>query len=160
MHGSALPEPDSPFVMVAASSICCWQINVRDVDTLRGAALAFTRCSWSFGGRSAPPPGVSPHAFAKSASRDRAGAFAFVDGMACASPHISPRAAMIAQDFFRVRVLGAFSRGARGETPRKKGDGSIATAYVGASMCPHAEKRPARARSAQSAPARNSEKRK
>ena len=27
---------------------------------------------------------------------------------------------MIAQDFFRVRVLGAFSRGARGGTPRKK----------------------------------------
>ena len=28
---------------------------------------------------------------------------------------------MIAQDFARVRVLGAFSRGARGGTPRKKG---------------------------------------
>ena len=27
---------------------------------------------------------------------------------------------MIAQDFARVRVLGAFSRGARGGTPRKK----------------------------------------
>ena len=27
---------------------------------------------------------------------------------------------MIAQDFFRVRVLGAFSRGARGGTHRKK----------------------------------------
>ena len=40
--------------------------------------------------------------------------------MATASPHISPRAAMIAQDFFRVRVLGPFSRGARGGTPRRK----------------------------------------
>ena len=38
---------------------------------------------------------------------------------------------MIAQDFFRVRVLAS---------------GSIAAAYVAASMCPHAEKRPARAR--------------
>ena len=69
-----------------------------------------------------------------------------------ASPHISPRAAMIAQDFARVRVLGAFSRGARGgtlrkktaarggtlrkktaargHTPRKKRDGSIAMPMV------------------------------
>ena len=38
---------------------------------------------------------------------------------------------MIAQDFFRVRVLAS---------------GSIAAAYVAASMCPHAEKGPARAR--------------
>ena len=38
---------------------------------------------------------------------------------------------MIAQDFFRVRVLAS---------------GSIAAAYVEASMCPHAEKGPARAR--------------
>ncbi len=37
-----------------------------------------------------------------------------------ASPHISPRAAMIAQDFARVRVLGAFSRGARGAPFAKK----------------------------------------
>ena len=44
----------------------------------------------------------------------------FADRRAAVSPHISPRAAMIAQDFARVRVLGAFSRGARGGTPRKK----------------------------------------
>ena len=37
-----------------------------------------------------------------------------------ASPHISPRAAMIAQDFARVRVLGAFSRGARGGHPSQE----------------------------------------
>ena len=36
------------------------------------------------------------------------------------SPDSSSRAAMIAQDFSRVSVLGAFSRGARGGTPRKK----------------------------------------
>ena len=50
------------------------------------------------------------------------------------SPQISPRAAMIAQDFFRVRVLAS---------------GSIAAAYVVASTCPHAEKRPARGAAAQ-----------
>ena len=38
---------------------------------------------------------------------------------------------MIAQDFFRVRVLAS---------------GNIAAAYGVASMCPHAGKRPARAR--------------
>ena len=47
---------------------------------------------------------------------------------------------MIAQDFARVRVLGAFSRGARGETPRKKGDGSIAVPYGVVSTCAHAGK--------------------
>ena len=45
---------------------------------------------------------------------------------------------MIAQDFARVRVLGAFSRGARGGTPRKKRDGSIAMPYGVATMCAHA----------------------
>ena len=45
---------------------------------------------------------------------------------------------MIAQDFARVRVRGAFSRGARGETPRKKGGGSIAVPYGVASTCAHA----------------------
>ena len=68
-----------------------------------------------------------------------------------ASPDISSRAAMIAQDFARVRVLGAFSRGARGVPPRKKTaargvpprkrrDGSIATPYGVATMCTHAGK--------------------
>ena len=60
---------------------------------------------------------------------------------------------MIAQDFARVRVLGAFSRGARGGlqhpsqedrarggTPRKKRDGSIATPYGVATMCTRAGK--------------------
>ena len=47
------------------------------------------------------------------------------------SPHMSPRAVMIAQDFARVRVLAS---------------GSIAAAYGVASMCAHAGKRPARAR--------------
>ena len=47
---------------------------------------------------------------------------------------------MVAQDFARVRVLGAFSRGARGETPRKKGDGSIAVPYGVVSTCAHAGK--------------------
>ena len=61
------------------------------------------------------------------------------------SPHISPRAAMIAQDFFRVRALAS---------------GSIAMPYGVVSTCAHAKKRPARARPAQSVPARNSEKRK
>ena len=50
------------------------------------------------------------------------------------SPYISPRAAMIAQDFARVRVLAS---------------GGIATPYGVASMCAHAGKRPARARPAQ-----------
>ena len=51
---------------------------------------------------------------------------------------------MIAQDFFRVRVLGAFSRGARGATPRKKTEregpplASIAMPYGVATMCAHA----------------------
>ena len=47
---------------------------------------------------------------------------------------------MIAQDFARVRVLGAFSRGVRGETPRTIKDGSIATPYGVATMCAHAGK--------------------
>ena len=47
---------------------------------------------------------------------------------------------MIAQDFARVRVLGAFSRGARGGTPRTIKDGSIATPYGVATMCAHAGK--------------------
>ena len=86
----------------------------------------------------------------------------FADRRAAVSPHISPRTAMIAQDFARVRVLGAFSRGARGGTPRKKTaarggtprkktaarggtprkkrDGSIAMPYGVATMCAHAGK--------------------
>ena len=86
-----------------------------------------------------------------------------------ASPDIASRAAMIAQDFARVSLLGAFSRGARGGTPRKKTaargdpprkkrDGSIAAPYGVATMCAHAGKRPARARPAQFAPERISEK--
>ena len=69
---------------------------------------------------------------------------------------MSPRAAMIAQDFARVGVLGALSRGARGETPRKRRDTSIAVAYGAASMCVHAGKRPARARQRGLLPARTS----
>ena len=89
---------------------------------------------------------------------------------------------MIAQDFARVSVLGAFSRGARGGTPRKKQqregaalarDGSIATPYGVATMCAHAGKSApqaapsappvarshrARARPAQFVPGRTSEK--
>ena len=64
---------------------------------------------------------------------------------------------MIAQDFARVRVLGAFSQGARGGTPRKKKDGSIAMPYGVASMCAHTGKRPTRARPAQFGDARISE---
>ena len=60
--------------------------------------------------------------------------------VAAASPDISSRAAMIAQDFSRVRVLGAFSRGARGGTPRKRRDGSIATPYGVATTCAQAGK--------------------
>ena len=56
---------------------------------------------------------------------------------------------MIAQDFARVRALGAFSRGARGGTPRKKTaarggtprkrrDGSIVMPYGVATMRAHA----------------------
>ena len=41
-------------------------------------------------------------------------------GAALTNPDIAPRAVMIAQDFARVRGLGAFSRGARGGTPRKR----------------------------------------
>ena len=47
---------------------------------------------------------------------------------------------MIAQEFARVRVLGAFSRGARGGIPRTIKDGSIATPYGVATMCAHAGK--------------------
>ena len=60
--------------------------------------------------------------------------------VASASPDVAPRVAMIAQDFAPVRVLGAVSRGARGGTPRKRGVGSIATPYGGASMCAHGGK--------------------
>ena len=73
-----------------------------------------------------------------------------------AGPDISSRAAMIAQDFSRVSVPGAFSRGARGGTPRKKTaarggtprkkrDGSIAMPYGVATMCAHAGKSAPRA---------------
>ena len=47
---------------------------------------------------------------------------------------------MIAQDFARVRVLGAFSRGARWGIPRTIKDGSIAMPYGEATMCAHAGK--------------------
>ena len=73
-----------------------------------------------------------------------------------ASPDISSRAAIIAQDFARARVLGAFSRGARGGTPRMKTasarghpsqekSGSIAMPYGVASTGAHAGKSAPRA---------------
>ena len=66
----------------------------------------------------------------------------------CSGPHIAPRAAMIAEDFCRLRVLARSPQpgSARGYLSQKQ---EHSPAYGGASMCAQTAKRPARARPAQ-----------
>ena len=80
--------------------------------------------------------------------RDRIALEAIYSKTNTISPHIAPRAAMIAEDFCRLRVLARSPQpgSARGYLSQKQ---EHSPAYGGASMCAQTAKRPARARPAQ-----------